>query len=246
MGSGKYGALSGAVAREQAMTNIANNLANINSNGFKKNRISFAAILRGAQQVTADSRGINLTRIRKIGTDFSQGGMQDTGRPLDVAIDGEGFFKVRRGNEVFFTRGGHLMIDENGMVKTADGLNLIDAGEEPLQLETAAGQNVSIGENGEIAINGEPGGGQIQVFAVNDPDKLVKVGGSLYRLDEGGTSQPAEAFRVVQGSLETANVNMVEEMTSMIATQRSFEAHHKVLESYSKLGEKQDELGTVG
>ncbi len=246
MGSGKYSALSGAVAREQAMTNLANNLANVNSTGFKKNRISFAAVLRGAQQITADSRGINLTRIRKIGTDFSQGGMQDTGRPLDVAIDGDGFFKVRRGNEVFFTRTGHLMIDENGMVKTEDGLNVIDAGEEPLQLQTTAGQNVSIGENGDIAINGEPGGGRIQVFSVNDQDKLIKTGGSLYKLDEGGTSQPAETYRVVQGSLETSNVNMVEEMTSMIATQRAFEAHHKVLESYSKLGEKQDELGTVG
>ena len=246
MGSGKYSALSGAVAREQAMSNIANNLANVNSTGFKKNRISFAAILRGAQQVTADSRGINLTRIRKIGTDFSQGGMQDTGRPLDVAIDGEGFFKVRRGADVFYTRTGHLMLDENGMVKTEDGFNVIDAGEEPLQLQTAAGQNVSIDESGGISIDGEPSGSQIQVFSVSDQDKLVKAGGSLYKLDEGGTSQPAETFRVVQGSLETSNVNMVEEMTSMIATQRSFEAHHKVLESYSKLGEKQDELGTVG
>lgn len=246
MGSGKYSALSGAVAREQAMANLANNLANVNSTGFKKNRVSFAAILRGAQQATTDTRGINYTRLRAITTDFGQGGMIDTGRPLDVAIDGEGFFKVRRGNDLFYTRTGHLMIDENGMVKTEDGLNVIAAGDEPLQLETRAGQNVVIAESGEISIDGAPTGNQIQVFAVSDQDRLVKAGGSLYTLGEGATAQPAETFRVVQGSLETSNVNMIEEMTTMIATQRAFEAHHKVLESYSKLGEKQDELGTVG
>jgi fagellar hook-basal body proteins len=111
MGSGKYSALSGAVAREQAMSNVAANLANVSTTGFKKDRISFAAILRGAQQAS-DARGINFARIRKIGVDFSQGGMQPTDRPLDVAIDGPGFFKVRKGGETFYTRSGRLMLDD--------------------------------------------------------------------------------------------------------------------------------------
>jgi len=245
MVSGKYSALSGAVVREQAMDNLASNLANVTTAGFKKNRVSFSAILRGANQ-TAEARGINYTKIRKIATDFSQGGMQTTGRALDVAIEGEGFFKVQKDDEIFYTRSGHLVIDQNGMIKTDEGLNVLGAANDPLQVNIAEGKDIVIGESGEISVNGALSGGKIQVFAIDDQEKLVKTGSSLYKLDEGGTDQPLATSRVVQGNLETSNVNMMEEMAAMIAIQRTFEAHNKVIESYSKLGEKQDELGSVG
>jgi flagellar basal-body rod protein FlgF len=245
MVSGKYSALSGAVAREQAMGNLAANLANVTTAGFKKDRVSFAAILRGANQ-SAETRGINYTRIRKIGTDFTQGGMQTTGRALDVAIDGEGFLKVQKNNEIFYTRAGHLMIDENGMIKTDEGLNVLGAANDPLQLNIAEGKEIVIAETGEISVNGTLAGGKIQVFAIDDQDKLVKAGGTLYKLGEGAADQPLQTGRVIQGNLETSNVNMMEEMATMITTQRNFEAHTKVIESYTKLGEKQDELGSIG
>lgn len=244
MGSGKYSALSGAVAREQAMSNIASNLANTSTTGFKKNRISFAAILRGTQQ-TSDARGINQARIRKISTDFSQGGMQTTGRPLDVAIDGEGFFKVQKGQETYYTRSGRFMLDENGMLKTEDGATVLGAGNDPLQIDTTLGKNIYIAESGDISINGTLAGVQIGVFTVDDTEQLTKVGESLYRLQQGA-DQPMANARTLQGNLETSNINMVEEMTSMIATQRAFEANTKAIEGYSKLGEKLDELGSVG
>ena len=245
MVSGKYSALSGAVAREQSMANLSANLANVNSTGFKKDRISFASILRGAKQAT-DARGINYSRIRKIATDFSQGGMQPTGRSLDVAIDGEGFFKVRKNDEIFYTRAGRLELDENGMVKNEEGLNLVGDGNQPLQLATTSGKDIVIDETGNISVNGVLADGKIQIFSVTDQEKLTKVGRALYKLEEGAADLPREDGRLVQGSLEASNVNMMEEMVTMIATQRSFEAHHKVIESYSRLGEKQDELGSVG
>lgn len=244
MGSGKYSALSGAIAREQAMSNVASNLANISTTGFKKNRISFASVLRGTQQ-TGDASGKNLARIRKISTDFSQGGMQTTGRPLDVAIDGEGFYKVRKGEETYYTRSGRFMLDENGMLKTEDGANVLGAGNDPIQVDTALGKNLYIAETGEISINGVNAGTQIGVFSVEDKQQLTKVGDSLYKLEQGD-DQPMTDFRMLQGNLETSNINMIEEMTAMIATQRAFEANSKVLEGYSKIGEKQDELGSVG
>ena len=244
MGSGKYSALSGAIAREQAMSNVASNLANISTTGFKKNRISFAAILRGSQQ-TGEASGKNLARIRTISTDFSQGGMQTTGRPLDVAIDGEGFYKVRKGEETYYTRSGRFMLDENGMLKTEDGANVLGAGNDPIQVDTALGKDIYIAETGEISINGVNAGTQIGVFSVEDKQQLTKVGDSLYKLEQGD-DQPMTEFRMLQGNLETSNINMIEEMTAMIATQRAFEANSKVLEGYSKIGEKQDELGSVG
>ncbi|MDD2465897.1 MAG: flagellar basal-body rod protein FlgF [Desulfobulbus sp.] len=244
MGSGKYSALSGAVAREQAMSNVAANLANTSTTGFKKNRISFAAILRGAQQ-TGDARGINYARIRKISTDFSQGGMQTTGRPLDVAIDGEGFFKVQKGQETYYTRSGRFMLDDNGFLKTEDGANVLGTGNDPLQIDTTQGKDIYIAESGEISVNGAVGGVQLGIFTVDDTEKMTKVGDSLFQLKEGG-DQPLANARTLQGNLETSNINMVEETTAMIATQRAFEANTKVIESYSKLGEKLDELGSVG
>jgi len=244
MVSGKYSALSGGVAREQALSNIAANLANVNTTGFKKDRPSFAAMLKGAKQI-GETRGINYARIRAIESDFSQGGMQTTDRALDVAIDGPGFLKVQKNNESFYTRAGRLMLDNNGMVKTEDGFTVLGAGNNPLQIDTTQGKDIVIAESGEISVNGADSGSRIQVFAIADQKQLVKTGNSLYKLKEGG-DQPLAEYRVVQGNLETSNVNMMEEMTAMIAAQRAFEAHTKAIESYSKLGEKQDELGSLG
>ena len=244
MVSGKYSALSGAVAKDQAMGNVASNLANANTAGFKKDRISFAAILRGTSQMN-DAQGVNYARIRKIGTDFSQGGMQPTGRQLDVAIDGEGFLKVQRNNETFYTRSGHLMLDETGMVKTQDGLNVLDTTGQPLQFDTSAGNDIAIADNGTISINGKSFSGKIQVFTVEEKSKMTKAGNSLYKLEEG-TDQPLDTSRVLQGNLETSNVNMMDEMAAMIAIQRTFEVQSKVMESYSTLASKQDELGSIG
>lgn len=245
MVSGKYSALSGALGREQAMGNIANNLANVNTTGFKKDRISFESLLRGAHQA-ADAKGINYSRIRSIGTDFTQGGMQETGRPLDVAIVDEGFFKVRQGGEIFYTRAGNFQLDEDGMLKTNEGLNVLGADNQPIQLTEIQGKVLGIDDSGNISSEGLPLGVKLQVFNITDVDKLRKVGTTLFTLGEGGADLPKEDFRIVQGSLETSNVNMMEEMVTMINTQRKFEAHQKVIESYSKLGEQQSDLGTVG
>jgi flagellar basal-body rod protein FlgF/flagellar basal-body rod protein FlgG len=244
MVSGKYSALSGSVSRQQAMDNIANNLANLNSTGFKKDRISFESVLRGSQQI-GQARGINYSRIRTIGTDFSQGALRDTGRDLDLAISGEGFFKIQRDGQTFFSRNGSFYLDQNGMLKTSDNFNVLDASGQPIQLPDALGKKIYIDEAGSIVLDTTPSGQRIGVFTVSDPAKLEKQGNSLYRLGDGATSQPAEEARIVQGSLETSNINMVEEMTRMIETQRRFDACVKVQKSYSTIGEKQSELGTV-
>ncbi len=243
MVSGKYSALSGAVAREQALDNISANLANVNTTGFKKNTISFESLLRDAKQST-DANGINYSRIGKIGTDFQQGGMQETGNPLDVAIGGEGFFKIRKGAENHYTRSGHFVLDEDGMLKTSDGYNVIGANNQALQLADASGKIIDISDQGEITINGVTSELTVQIFNVSDNEQLKPVGNTRYTLQQG-TDLPNTSSKVVQGSLETSNVNMMEEMALMISTQRKFEAHIKMLESYSKLGDKQNELGTV-
>jgi len=192
------------------------------------------------------SNGINYSRINAINTDFSQGGMKETGRNLDVAIGGSGFFQVRKGAEVFYTRQGHLYLDEDGMMKTADGYNVMSDGGQPLQLIGAEGKEIEIDESGNISINGVPTGEKLQVYTVADEQQLTPQGYSLFKLDEGAVSEPTSDAQVVQGSLETSNVNMVEEISAMIDTQRKYETYIKALESYSTLSEKQNELGSIG
>lgn len=243
MVSGKYAALSGAIAREQAMETITNNLANLSTSGFKKDRTSFEAILQGTQQ-TGDAKGINYTRIRKIGTDFEQGALRVTGNDLDLAIEGEGFFKVQGPNNNYLTRQGHFKLDNNGMVKTVDGYNLLDDGGTPLQINEAQGKNITIDSDGNISVDGVVSG-RVGVVRVAETDTLKKVGNSLFEAEQGTAEIPSEGGQVVQGSIELSNINMMEEMVLMTNTMRKFEVHHKVLKSYSTLGEKQDELGTV-
>jgi len=245
MVSGKYSALSGAVSRQQAMDNIANNMANIDTTGFKKDRISFEDLLRGSQQV-ANGRGINYSRIRKIGVDFSQGPLRETGRDLDVAISGKGFFKIRGNGKTFFTRNGSFYVDNNGLLKTAENFNVLDSSSQPIQLAGAQGKKIHIDQAGNISLDNIPSGQKLQVFAVSDQARLEKTGNSLFTLQKGATSQPIDSASVIQGSLEGSNVNMVEEMTMMINTQRRFDACLKVEKNYSALSERQNELGTVG
>lgn len=245
MVSGKYSALSGAVSREQAMANISNNMANINSTGFKKDRISFAALLKGSRQTTA-ARGINYSKIRTIGIDFSQGPLRATGRDLDVAISGKGFFKIRGNGETFFTRNGSFYIDNNGRLKTSDNFDVLNDSSQPIQLADARGKKIHIDESGNISLNNTPSGQKLQVFTVSDTGKLEKTGNSLFKLKKGALSKAADTATIIQNNLEGSNINMVEEMTMMINTQRRFDACLKIEKNYSNLSERQNELGTVG
>jgi len=244
MVSGKYSALSGAVSREQALANISNNLANINTSGFKKNRISFASLLKGSKQIST-AKGINYNKIRKIGIDFQQGPLEETGRPLDVAISGKGFFKILRGKEILYTRNGNFFTDANGMLKTAQGFNVLNESNGPIQLSSIEGKKIHIDTSGNITLDTTPSGEKIQVFSVSDPKELSKAGEGLLKLGQGATAQPLADASITQKSLEGSNVNMVEEMVLMIDTQRKFEAYLKVQKTYSTLGEKQSELGSI-
>ncbi len=244
MGSGKYSALAGAVSREQAMASITNNLANVNSTGFKKDRLSFESLLQDARQ-TGEAKGVNYTRIRTIQPDLSPGPLRSTGSDLDLAIQGDGFFKVQdsQGN-AYYTRKGSFMVNSNSELSTEEGHLVLGGSGGPVNLPTLGGKPVTIAEDGLVVLDGAEVG-QVGLFAVENPTKLVKAGNALFTLPADGAERPAENTRIIQGHLELSNVNMVEEMALMIDTTRKHETLHKVLKSYSTLAEKQDELGTV-
>lgn len=249
MVSGKYSALSGAVSREQSMANIAANLANVNTVGYKRAGLSFESLLQGAQQ-TAETKGINYTRIKNTITEFSPGPLVETGNPLDMAIPEDGFFKVQGPSGILYTRRGDFVLDQNGNLLTSNGLPVLDGANGPINVPDSTTDRISVNSLGEISLLSEDGNqttvATIGVVTIDDKSLLKRETDTTFSLAPDAQETPMEEPALVIGSVETSNVNMSEEMTMMINSLRTFETYHKVLKSYSDLSQKQDELGSLG
>lgn len=237
---------TGVQAQDAKLQAIANNLANVNTVGFKRDRVVFEDLFYqvdaqpGAQNAdNTVSNGVQLGNgTRVVGTQkvFTNGNMQTTSQPLDVAISGAGFLQVRRPNgEPAFTRAGQLQVDANGTLTNAQGLALVPQITVP-QNATA----ITIGENGMVSatVAGSVAPqelGQLTLTSFVNPAGLLALGENLF--SETAASGAANEGRpgdgafgkLKQGALEGSNVQVVEEMVDMIAAQRTYEMNTKVL-----------------
>ncbi|MBL4902527.1 flagellar basal-body rod protein FlgF [Desulfocapsa sp. AH-315-G09] len=249
MGSGKYSALAGAISREQRLANIATNLANVNTIGYKKTRMSFESLLRGEQQ-TKQANGINYSRVRENFTEFTEGPIKGTGNPLDMAIHGDGFFKVQSQDGMKYTRRGDFHTDQDGTLLTGNNMPVLDNGNAPILIPDTDTSKISVNSLGEVSILSLDGTreviGTIAVYTINDNKNLKRESDTLFSLKEAGQEILTEEPSLAISSLEVSNVNITEEMALMIESTRTFESYQKVIKAYSTLGQKQDELGTVG
>ncbi len=249
MVSGKYSALAGAISREQRLANISTNLANVNTIGYKKARMSFESLLRGELQTT-QAKGINYSRVRENFTEFTEGPIKETANPLDIAIHGDGFFKVQSLEGVRYTRRGDFHVDRNGTLLTGNDMMVLDEGSAPIIIPDTDTSKISINSLGEISVLSIDGArevvGKVAVYTINDTLFLKRESDTLFSLTKGGQQILTEEPRLAVGNLETSNVNMTEEMALMIESTRTFESYQKVIKAYSQLGQKQDELGTIG
>lgn len=240
MGSGLYSAVSGAMSRLQMMDTISDNLSNGQTAGFKKGGVSFEAILERPQRLE-DARGIDYAKIKEGFTDFSQGGLTRTGLPMQVAIEGEGFFKVQDVNgQVFFTRQGLLRREASGNVLTPQGMKVLGEDGQPLNFPS---EEVVIDEEG-MASFADGGKVRIPVYEVPDVKKLERVGGAFRAKPEPVATLMARP-RVFQGYIEDSNVNSMQEMSRMMEALRVFEACQKSMKNYSELDGKVIELGVM-
>jgi flagellar basal-body rod protein FlgF len=226
-----YNAASGGRIGFKRQEIIANNLANVNTPGFK-------ADMYQAQTIYANTDGSNtgpsFTVQNPSAIDFSPGEMTTTGRNLDVAIEGNGWFAVSnsQGKEGY-TKAGSLRLDVNGQLTTATGHPVIGNGG-PISIPPS--QSINIGADGTITV--VPLGGDPKSAAVIDRIKVVTldknniVRGSdgLFQLKQGGTATPADAnVKVVSGAIEGSNVNPIDQMIEMITSGREYDAHMKVM-----------------
>jgi len=239
-----YTAATGMSALETKLDVISNNLANINTVSFKKDRANFEDLfyrhekLPGAEdsagQLTPTGTSIGLgSRVSSTQTDFRQGAFEQTGNPLDVAIEGNGFFQVADPNgETLYTRAGNFSINANGqlVMGSASTGRLLDP---PITLpEDTTGVNISPEGIVEVQQAGNPQltqVGQIQLALFTNPDGLLKLGENLFReSNASGTATLANAGtnglgQLRQSTLESSNVEPVRELIDLITTQRAFE-----------------------
>jgi flagellar basal-body rod protein FlgG len=229
---GLYSAAAGMQAQQQRMDTVANDLANVNTSGYKKERVAFRDLLyvRDASGNVQSGAGAAATTI---GRGFAQGALRETGNKLDVAIENGGFIQVRRADGTTgLTRDGSLRLDPRGRLTTQQGDLVQPAVTVPAGTQES---DVSIGSDGTVTANNRPVG-TLQLFTVRSPQGLQSVGDSLFRAT--ATSGPATRManaRLTQGSLEASNVDVADSMTEMMDAQRSFQLASKAVQMQDQL-----------
>jgi flagellar basal-body rod protein FlgG len=246
-------AKTGLDAQQTRMSVISNNLANVNTAGFKRDRASFEDLLYqtvrqpggATSEQTQLPTGLQLgtgVRVAATAKNFSQGNLNQTGNALDVAINGRGFFEVLMPDgSTAYTRDGSFQINAQGEVVTNAGYPV----QPGLQLPEGA-QSVTIGADGTVSVqvSGQAEAVQIGQLSLSDfvnPAGLEAKGENLYV--ETGASGPAQSGApgqngvgvLVQGALESSNVNVVEELVSMIETQRAYETNAKAISTTDQM-----------
>lgn len=240
MSSGMYSALSGNVAKMEALETFTNNMTNINTFGFKKDRMVFTSYLDSFKQNTYN-KGINLVRLQQNFIDFSPGSHQPTGGLFDFAIEGEGFFKVQGEDGEFYTRMGQFQRTDDGELLYAGKYKVLGPEGKPILIPNP---DVEIDPEGIISDeNGQVG--RLPIFEVEDLKLLRKRGGGMFMMPDGYRDKVMERPQITRGSLETSNVNLMQEMALMMDSLRAFEAYQKVMKSYSKIGDKGNEIGSL-
>ncbi len=256
-----YSAASGMTAQQLNVDNIAHNLANANTSGFKMRRAQFQDLLyqnivqpgASAGQQTVVPTGLQLglgTRAASNEIIFTQGSFSQTDNPLDVVIQGKGFFQVRRpSGELAYTRAGSFHTDRDGNIVTLDGDAL-----EPQITIPAEAQSVSIGADGTVSYllgtqTTSQQAGQIQIADFQNPAGLNSMGKNLYTPTSasgdpilGNPGGQEGHGTLLQGYQEQSNVSVVEEFINLIVSQRAYEANSKVVKAADEMYQQVNNL----
>ena len=216
-----YKALSGAIAQMHRLEVAAQDLANVNTSGYKGQRLVFSEIL--ANRSATGERPGGLVAVGDQRTNFFQGEVQATGNPFHLAIEGDGFFVVQTVRGERYTRNGNFTLKSDGTIITSQGDALLGAGG-PLQV---SGGKMQIAADGSVS-SSEGDIGKLRIVRFKDPRQAVKEGANLF-LSPPTNVQETSDIRVLQGELEQSNVSPIDSMVSLIAIQRQFEAYQRAM-----------------
>jgi flagellar hook protein FlgE len=252
-----YTGVAGLRGFQTKLDVIGNNIANVNTVGYKKSRVMFQDVLsQNIQGATAPNEdtgrgGINPmqvglgSQVASIEMAFSAGSPMTTNLPTDLSIEGDGFFMVSASDDgpIYYTRAGNFTRDAQGFLVNAQGMKLLGTGG-PIQISREEFSSYSIGKDGKIIGVTPEGevvdtGNSVGIMMFNNPGGLKKIGNSLYEYTQNAGAagddpltplDPAEAgVNIISGQLEMSNVDLSEEFTEMIVAQRGFQANSRII-----------------
>ncbi|GAC1410972.1 MAG: flagellar basal-body rod protein FlgF [Burkholderiaceae bacterium] len=237
-----YTAMTGAKHIMEQQANTAHNLANVSTTGFRAQLDSFRAV-----PVVSDSMGTRAYVVDStVGSDFTSGPIQETGRALDIAIQGKGWIAVQLGNgSEAYTRQGSLKTSENGVLQTSAGLSVLGEGG-PISVPPDV--NISIASDGTVSTTergSKPGQANVlgRIKLVNPPEQaLVRGDDGLFRATGATEADADPGVRLAAGALEGSNVNAVDAMVNMISLGRQFEMHMSLLKNAESNATKASQL----
>jgi flagellar basal-body rod protein FlgG len=235
--NGLYSAAAGMIAQQTRIDALSNDIANVNTTGYKQVRTGFKDLvynIEAGMRIGAGSAVVDAGRL------FSQGGLQQNGEPLSLALDGPGFFQVKRGDgSLALTRSGDFHADASGQLVTAEG----DRVWPPVSLPAGTNlDDVSISTGGVVTVK-QAVVGQIQVVSVPSPSNLLPVGGSLFLpTAQSGAIRPMATQNIRQGFLEASNVDLASAMVNVIDAQRSFQMDSRAIQTQDQLMQIANEI----
>lgn len=246
MGDGIYTALTGALAQQNSLDIIANNVANASTVGFRGDRAVFGELVRGAgknsAQAPAGAGGKTngpadrFVMVDSVLRDSSDGSIKQTGNKLDFALHGDGFFVVRAAQGDRLTRAGSFMARPDGALVTPEGSAVIGDNGKPIVLPPGA-VDVQVARDGVIQADGRVVG-KFLIGQVADSRSLEKLGAAYMAAPPSGQLKTAPNVEVTQGALEVSNVNAVSGLNELITVNRTFDALQKVIETFNKIDER--------
>lgn len=234
-----YSGVSGMKNFQTELDTIGNNIANVNTYGYKKGRVTFKdaisqTLASATPGTSAQQVGLG-SQIGSIDTVDTSGSPESTGRPLDFAITGDGYFRVRDGNDTYYTRAGNFYFDDNRRLVNSEGFAVLGTNGQAITL----GANVksfSVATDGTISDQDGKTIGIISIATFQNPAGLTKAGGNLYTTANSNAGQvtvgqPGQngAGTIKSGYLEMSNVDLSEELTNMIVAERGFQANTRII-----------------
>ena len=232
---GLYTAAAGMAAQQQRMDALSNDVANTNTAGYKRVRVGFRDLVYQADGPGGVRTGSGAAAAQ-IGRGYEQGALQATNQPFDLAIQGDGYFQVRRSDtgQVALTRNGSFQVDASGQLVTAQGDALVPPVRLPRGVDPTS---VEIGQDGTVTSGGRRLG-QIQLVTVPAPTGLAAAGNGLYSVTAGsGGARRATAATLQQGAVESSNVDLADAMVDMMDAQRSYSMASKAIHMQDQMME---------
>lgn len=227
MGNGIYVAMSGAVAQDRALDAVANNVANAGTTAYKAQRVAFSEVLD-------EKKELSFVDADKSVVDTTAGSLRSTDNPLDLALDGDGWFSVTTPDGVRYTRDGAFSLNDGGVLVDARGNPVRGLGGAEVLVPPDA-QQVTVDREGNIFVDDTPAA-QLEIVRFA-PDRMKREGGNLFRATgkpEAGGELPA----VVSGHLEASNFNTVRGMVDLVKISRTYESLHRMIENYRQVDQR--------